>query len=182
MFTIAGMPAPKCHSRSGADRRHNSAGDPAAADQTKNGFWRCSRKGNPRRREWPRVIDAAYKVCHRLDGGMPVNVCVDGLRNDAYNMGPVTRLPCPPHGSHDPVSVRQWRSTARTITAKMAFAMANFEPGSNERHRVAASTRSAVPAQEATCGVGVGRDHHVARMAGTDGCDAYSVLRRLGIP
>lgn len=40
----------------------------------------------------PRVIDAAHKVCRKLDGGMPVNDIVDGLRNDAYNIDPVMRL------------------------------------------------------------------------------------------
>ncbi|POX96079.1 DUF732 domain-containing protein, partial [Mycobacterium kansasii] len=36
----------------------------------------------------PRVIAAAHKVCRKLDGGMPVDDIVDGLRNDAYNMDP----------------------------------------------------------------------------------------------
>ncbi|MXI80216.1 DUF732 domain-containing protein, partial [Mycobacterium tuberculosis] len=35
-----------------------------------------------------RCIDAAHKVCRKLDGGMPVNDIVDGLRNDAYNIDP----------------------------------------------------------------------------------------------
>lgn len=75
-----------------------------------------------------------------------MNDIVDGLRNDAYNIDPVMRL----------YPVRLTTTMTRFISAaveiycpnhhsKMAFAMANFEPGSNEpTHRVAASTRSAV--------------------------------------
>ncbi|WP_156452441.1 DUF732 domain-containing protein, partial [Mycobacterium gordonae] len=39
----------------------------------------------------PRVINAAHKVCLKLDGGTPVDEIVDALRNDAYNMDPTLR-------------------------------------------------------------------------------------------
>ncbi|AYE99452.1 DUF732 domain-containing protein (plasmid) [Mycobacterium paragordonae] len=36
----------------------------------------------------PRVINAAHKVCLKLDGGTPVDEIVEALRSDAYNMDP----------------------------------------------------------------------------------------------
>ncbi|KBM36799.1 proline rich protein [Mycobacterium tuberculosis KT-0012] len=149
---------------------------PAAADPNQDDRFLAllEKKEIPAVANVPRVIDAAHKVCRKLDGGMPVNDIVDGLRNDAYNIDPVMRL----------YPVRLTTTMTRFISAaveiycpnhhsKMAFAMANFEPGSNEpTHRVAASTRSAVNSGKRPAGVGVGHDHHVAGMAGTDGCDA----------
>lgn len=121
---------------------------PAAADPNQDDRFLAllEKKEIPAVANVPRVIDAAHKVCRKLDGGMPVNDIVDGLRNDAYNIDPVMRL----------YPVRLTTTMTRFISAaveiycpnhhsKMAFAMANFEPGSNEpTHRVAASTRSAV--------------------------------------
>ncbi|CCK65553.1 DUF732 domain-containing protein [Mycobacterium canetti] len=121
---------------------------PAAADPNQDDRFLAllEKKEIPAVANVPRVIDAAHKVCRKLDGGMPVNDIVDGLRNDAYNIDPVMRL----------YPVRLTTTMTRFIAAaveiycpnhhsKMAFAMANFEPGSNEpTHRVAASTRSAV--------------------------------------
>ncbi|MGV7301719.1 DUF732 domain-containing protein [Mycobacterium kansasii] len=38
-----------------------------------------------------RVIAAAQKICRKLDGGMPADVILDGLINDAYNIDPAVR-------------------------------------------------------------------------------------------
>lgn len=39
----------------------------------------------------PRVINAAQKVCLKLDGGTAVDDLIEALRNDAYNMDPTLR-------------------------------------------------------------------------------------------
>lgn len=67
---------------------------PAAADPNQDDRFLAllEKKEIPAVANVPRVIDAAHKVCRKLDGGMPVNDIVDGLRNDAYNIDPVMRL------------------------------------------------------------------------------------------
>ncbi|WP_204803389.1 DUF732 domain-containing protein [Mycobacterium riyadhense] len=94
----------------------------------------------------PRVIAAAHKVCRKLDGGMPVNDIMDGLRNDAYNSDPTMRL----------YPARVTTTITRFITAsveiycpyhqsKVASIRANLAPGWTEpTHRVAAYTHNAV--------------------------------------
>lgn len=79
---------------------------PAAADPNQDDRFLAllEKKEIPAVANVPRVIDAAHKVCRKLDGGMPVNDIVDGLRNDAYNIDPVMRLyPVRPHDDHDPI-------------------------------------------------------------------------------
>lgn len=53
---------------------------PAAADPNQDDRFLAllEKKEIPAVANVPRVIDAAHKVCRKLDGGMPVNDIVDG--------------------------------------------------------------------------------------------------------
>lgn len=65
---------------------------PAAADPNQDDRFLAllEKKEIPAVANVPRVIDAAHKVCRKLDRRqLPVNDIVDGLRNDAYNIDPV---------------------------------------------------------------------------------------------
>nr|VTP03927.1 hypothetical protein BIN_B_05309 [Mycobacterium riyadhense] len=94
----------------------------------------------------PRVIAAAHKVCRKLDGGMPVNDIMDGLRNDAYNTDPTVRL----YPARVETTMTRFISASVEIYcpyhhSKIAAIMANPVPGSYEpTNRVAAHMHIAV--------------------------------------
>ena len=118
-------------------------GGAAAADPNQDDQFLAllNKEGIPALEGVPSLIATAHKICHDLDGGMPVDGLVDAMVDNAYDTDPSDARLYPP--------ARLTRTFTRFITAavdaycpydqgKIASIMANPAPVSNDpTHQVA---------------------------------------------
>lgn len=118
-------------------------------------------KGIPALENVPSLIAAAHRICHQLDGGMPVDAVVDDMRERAFKVNS-------PGGQYPPDRVA--RTIARFISASVEAycpsnqpkitslqSMAYPVPGSNEP-----TQRGITNAHNAANSSSSERDAHVA--------------------
>ncbi|OBG61414.1 MULTISPECIES: DUF732 domain-containing protein [unclassified Mycobacterium] len=94
--------------------------DSAAADPTDDQFVSLlDQKGIPALDNIPSLIGTAHRICHQLDGGMPVDGVVDDLRERAFKANP--------GGGQYPAD-RVARTIARFISASVEAYCPNNQP------------------------------------------------------